>query len=329
MRGRWGLLCVLLGVSGCVTARTATPVFAPTGAASPPCEQICALPEPSSTSSPSPVPPVATATPTPLTECEVEASDYCMEDGFFVLRAPLAVDEWRVDPTYRYGSTQEGTRVPHHGVEFPYPAGTPVLAAADGVVWYAGDDGRTLFAPWPNFYGNLVVLEHTLPAAPYARLYTLYAHLSRVDVHAGQTVRAGEPIGQIGMSGSAVGAHLHFEVRLAAGDYFSTLNPELYLQPLAGRGALALRVVNAAGAFVAVSPHIQLDPAAGGPPLALDVEPYASETIHPHSYWQENMGLNNLPAGRYRLTVIYRGKLYERWVRVEAGKLTLVSWRLE
>lgn len=97
-----------------------------------------------------------------------------------------------------------------------------MLAAADGQVVFAGDDGQTLLAWVPAFYGNVIVLEHLLAGE---KLYTLYGHLSRVGVSIGQAVKTGEPIGEVGASGTAIGSHLHFEVRRGANDYFSTRNP--------------------------------------------------------------------------------------------------------
>jgi lipoprotein NlpD len=94
-----------------------------------------------------------------------------------------------------------GARGPraHEGIDLPAPAGTPVLAAADGEVVYAGDGIRG--------YGNLVVLQHQ------DDLLTVYAHSSELFVTQGQTVRAGERIAAVGQTGRATGPHLHFEVR--------------------------------------------------------------------------------------------------------------------
>ena len=68
-------------------------------------------------------------------------------------------------------------------------------------------------------------------------MYTLYAHLSKVDVQAGDEVKAGDLIGKVGQSGVATGSYLHFEVRKGGDgtDYFSTQNPELWLAPNDGR----------------------------------------------------------------------------------------------
>jgi murein DD-endopeptidase MepM/ murein hydrolase activator NlpD len=87
----------------------------------------------------------------------------------------------------------------HEGIDLPAPTGTPVLAAADGEVVYAGSGIRG--------YGNLIVLQHP------GDLLTVYAHNSQLFVTPGQAVRAGERIAAVGQTGRASGPHLHFEVR--------------------------------------------------------------------------------------------------------------------
>jgi murein DD-endopeptidase MepM/ murein hydrolase activator NlpD len=88
---------------------------------------------------------------------------------------------------------------PHEGIDLPAPVGTPVFAAADGRVVYAGHGVRG--------YGNLVVVKHA------GDLLTVYAHNSALLVSQGQPVRAGDRIALVGQSGHATGPHLHFEVR--------------------------------------------------------------------------------------------------------------------
>ncbi|HVY38326.1 MAG TPA: M23 family metallopeptidase [Polyangia bacterium] len=88
---------------------------------------------------------------------------------------------------------------PHEGIDLPAPVGTPVFAAADGRVVYAGHGVRG--------YGNLVVVKHE------GDLLTVYAHNSALLVVQGQPVRAGDRIALVGQSGHATGPHLHFEVR--------------------------------------------------------------------------------------------------------------------
>lgn len=88
---------------------------------------------------------------------------------------------------------------PHEGIDLPAPVGTPVFAAADGRVVYAGNGIRG--------YGNLIVIKHT------GDLITAYAHNSLLLASEGQSVRAGDRIALVGQSGHATGPHLHFEVR--------------------------------------------------------------------------------------------------------------------
>lgn len=85
----------------------------------------------------------------------------------------------------------------HAGLDFAGAPGTRVLAAADGVVSYAGTDGG---------YGRLVEITH---GNGYV---TRYGHNSTLLVEAGQTVRRGDPVALMGSTGRSTGTHLHFEV---------------------------------------------------------------------------------------------------------------------
>ena len=64
------------------------------------------------------------------------------------------------DKAYPYGSSRGGTLRTHHGVEFNIPRGTQILAAASGTVVVAGDDQEIQLGAIPNFYGNVIVIEH-------------------------------------------------------------------------------------------------------------------------------------------------------------------------
>lgn len=249
--------------------------------------------------------PSSTATPTPI-PCDPLTVDFCILDGQFLFQRPiLPPGNDSVEETYRFGSTAEGTREAHHGVEFENATGTPVHAAADGEVVFAGPDAEAVYSPWPGFYGNLIVLRHA------DDLFTLYAHLSRIEVEAGQTVTAGQKIGEVGKSGTAQGSHLHFEVRRGK-DYFSTLNPELWLAPKTDTGVLAITVVNAQGEYRWAKITIQSDA------QTYFIETYDAE-IHTMG---ENAALGGLQPGRYRIALVYGGQVYERWVEVQSGKLT-------
>lgn len=86
----------------------------------------------------------------------------------------------------------------HDGVDFAAGQGTPIRAAADGVVSFAGQRGG---------YGNVVIVDHP------GGLQTLYAHQSHVGVTEGEWVGRGQVIGAVGSTGRSTGPHLHFEVR--------------------------------------------------------------------------------------------------------------------
>lgn len=111
-----------------------------------------------------------------------------------------------------------GERKLHTGVDFAAPAGTHILAAADGRVAFAG--------PAPG-YGYLILIEHTVNGQ---RVASGYAHMysSGVHVSAGDTVTAGQHIGDIGSSGYSTGAHLHFEIR-PGGAQAAPVDPEPWL----------------------------------------------------------------------------------------------------
>jgi murein DD-endopeptidase MepM/ murein hydrolase activator NlpD len=86
----------------------------------------------------------------------------------------------------------------HAGVDISARTGTPVKAAADGIV---------LRADWGGAYGRLVIVDHG------GGMQTYYAHLSRVDVIPGQEIRRGQIVGASGATGRVTSPHLHYEVR--------------------------------------------------------------------------------------------------------------------
>lgn len=119
---------------------------------------------------------------------------------------------YRRDPIY-------GTSRFHEGLDFAAAQGTPVYATANGKVTNAG---------WESGYGNLVEIDHGFGYV------TRYAHLSKYHVKAGQEVRRGDFIAEVGNTGKSTGSHLHYEVRLhgqpqnPVNYYFMDLTPEEY-----------------------------------------------------------------------------------------------------
>ncbi|MFC9944975.1 M23 family metallopeptidase [Streptomyces pratensis] len=102
----------------------------------------------------------------------------------------------------------------HTGSDFQAASGTSVRSIGPGTVVSAG---------WSGSYGNEVVIQHT------DGMYSQYAHLSSLEVSAGQTVTGGQQIGLSGSTGNSTGPHLHFEVRTGP-SYGSDVDPIAYLR---------------------------------------------------------------------------------------------------
>jgi len=98
----------------------------------------------------------------------------------------------------------------HTGVDIAVPAGTPIRAAADGILFHAGPDAS---------YGNEALIDHGYG------LTTKYGHLKALSVVVGQEVRRGQIIGTVGMTGRTTGPHLHYEVLVGG----TPVNPVEYL----------------------------------------------------------------------------------------------------
>lgn len=104
-----------------------------------------------------------------------------------------------------------GAGAMHAGLDFKGPVGTPILAAAEGRVTFAGFHGG---------YGNTIEITHA------NGLVTRYAHLSGFSVAQGQKVERAVQIGRMGSTGRSTGSHLHFEVRLNG----QAINPRKFLE---------------------------------------------------------------------------------------------------
>jgi murein DD-endopeptidase MepM/ murein hydrolase activator NlpD len=98
-----------------------------------------------------------------------------------------------------YGSRWGGW---HPGIDFAAHYGAPIHVVADGTVIGAG------YLSGEGGYGQIVLVRHT------GGVVTAYAHMSKVLVHAGEHVRAGDTLGKVGATGHVTGPHLHFEVRI-------------------------------------------------------------------------------------------------------------------
>ncbi len=111
---------------------------------------------------------------------------------------------WRIDPF-------TGEQAMHEGVDFQAAVGTPISAAAGGIV---------VVAEYHPQYGNMIEIDHGND------LVTRYGHASKLFVKQGQFVKRGQKIAEVGTTGRSTGPHLHFEVRYKG----VAQNPSRFLQ---------------------------------------------------------------------------------------------------
>ena len=125
--------------------------------------------------------------------------------------APAGGFEWPVlgKVVRRFGELDDGTR--SDGLDIMAAEGTPVLAAQDGIVAYAGTDLRS--------YGNLLLIAHP------QGFTTVYAHNHSILVRVGERVQRGQPVATIGHTGDVIEPVLHFQVR----DGSQPIDPSLVL----------------------------------------------------------------------------------------------------
>lgn len=107
----------------------------------------------------------------------------------------------------------------HYGVDIANAQGTPIVAAADGVVFKANP---------LSTYGNVVMITHSINGHTFT---TVYAHLSGYKATVGQSVKKGQVIGYMGQTGRAFGTHLHFEIHTTPwkGQSVGSVNPLRYI----------------------------------------------------------------------------------------------------
>lgn len=120
---------------------------------------------------------------------------------------------WRYDPI-------NGRSTFHEGIDFPAAVGTPIVAAAGGVV---------VAAEYHHEFGNMLEIDHG------NNIVTRYAHASRLLMHVGDIVRRGQHVADIGSTGRSTGAHLHFEVRVGG----TAQDPNKFLAAGASQAKLA------------------------------------------------------------------------------------------
>lgn len=145
-----------------------------------------------------------------LTMLEAEMFEARVRRNFLPTVLPVDVQwnasafGWRVDPF-------TGLRAMHEGVDFPGSVGTPIKAAATGIV---------ISAERHPEYGNMIEIDHGND------MTTRYAHASKLLVKVGDMVKRGQLIAEVGSTGRSTGPHLHFEVRYRG----AAQNPNRFLQ---------------------------------------------------------------------------------------------------
>ncbi len=243
-------------------------------------------------------------------------------DHFF-FRRPISVDEvnWPLED-YRYGAIQEGSDVVHSGVDIDAPAGTPVLAAGDGRVIWAGY-GLLLGNPnQKDPYGLAVAIRHDF-GYQNEHLFTIYAHMSKLSVTDGQAVTAGDVLGEVGSTGNTTGPHLHFEVRTGDNLFSNIRNPELWMSPPQGWGLLVGQILDTGGR-----------PVEGQLVIVVSkenreswwVKSYGGPIANPDPYYRENMVLSDIPEGDYTVRINYLDRWFTRDVHIAGGRVTYISF---
>ena len=245
----------------------------------------------------------AVSVETPAADAAALESDAVKPVEHNILHRPIELSaelaHW-VDRNYLYGSTQQGARPVHLGVEFVNPRNTPVYAAKAGVVVYAGADDDFLIGPQLDYYGRVVIVAHPFASLAGRQVFTLYGHLEHISVEVGQTVDDLSLLGQIGASGIAIGPHLHFEVRVGAPyDFRMTRNPELWLQHYVDHGMIIGRIRDLEGKPIyGKRVSVRSDSA------SREVFSYEGSVVNPDPVWDEDFTVGDLPPGDYQVVVL-------------------------
>jgi murein DD-endopeptidase MepM/ murein hydrolase activator NlpD len=256
------------------------------------------------------------------------------QDHFYFSNPITAFDIDDAFFIYRYGDVFFDDVV-HTGIDIPGDMGTPILAVGDGKIVYAGQGiyrgGNDIF---DDPYGKAVVIEHSFNYQGEP-LFTLYAHLDEILVSVGDSVRSGQKIGLMGVTGQTTGPHLHFEVRLGSNDYFSTKNPELWLSPPIGWGILVGQVLTYEGRHLEqqIVYLYRSDDDLKGDEMDDHIwigKSYQNEAINRDPYYSENLTISNIPAGTYvvSIPVTNIGYVYKKRIEIKPGQVTFFRFNV-
>ena len=244
-------------------------------------------------------------------------------DHFYFAR-PIAANEisWPL-ASYLYGGMFFGNVV-HTGIDIPTDKGTPIIAAGPGTVVWAN---WGFFSGWVENendpYGQAVAIEHDFGYQGQP-LYTVYAHMSRIDVTRGQWVDTGDQLGLVGDTGHTTGPHLNFEVRVGENTFFDTYNPELWIAPPQGWGVLVGRVVSEKGSPLN---HYLLSVRSYESEQIRWVRSYGPRVVNSDDYYQENLVLSNLPAGWYEIQINNEGEDFQHQIQIFPGQVSYFTFK--
>jgi hypothetical protein len=224
---------------------------------------------------------------------------------------------------YAYGTTAGGKYRVHRGVDFPNALGTPVFSAGKGRIIVAGNDYRVIHGERVGFYGQLVVLQLE-QLYRGQKVYVLYGHLSKVHVRFLQEVNEGDLIGEVGMTGVALGPHLHMEVRVGENSYESTRNPELWLRPLPEKGTVVGLLVDGQGQPIPEQ-SLTLYQSDTSDRRWQDATTYSSGEVNPDDEWHENFVVGDVPVGQYIVKTYVNGHLRTKEFAVSQGEIAQVT----
>lgn len=246
-----------------------------------------------------------------------------LEKDHFYFQRPIAANEinWPV-ANYRYGGMFFEPAFVHTGIDIDAPLNTPVLAAADGKVIWAGTGLLSGVEGASDGYGIAVAIKHDF-GFNGKRLYSVYAHMSGLTVVDNQVVKAGDQIGIVGNTGHTTGPHLHFEVRLGTNIFDNTRNPELWIAPPQGWGVLAARIMDKHGKTLK---HVPLHVVSYDTDHQWEVRTYGGTTVNEDDQYKENLVLSDLPQGKYKIWIDFGDTPQYYKFDIHPGAITFLTF---
>jgi len=228
-----------------------------------------------------------------------------------------------IDQSWLYGETW-GELPVRKGISFTAPAGTPVRAAFDGSVYQAVESGCRV-APG---YTNCVIIRHFNVVPEVPRMFTVYGNLADMKVKKGDNVKRGDIIGTTGAPSTEANQNrdteIVFEVRWGNLNDLCLVNPELFVEHATkNTGIIVGRLLDAKGNPMK---NVRIEGASKPP----EIERYSysltyGEGIPTSELYRENFVIGDVTPGLHILTSDYGIKR----VRVEAGKITDVTWQVK